>query len=133
MFNILKMKNQYFDYEDVIDHNNTSVFFCNGKLNKDIGYVKEGTHFDFLLLNFEKMEIKIYIDNKVHVTSFGLSFDNADTMYEKDDDSELDVSSEEEDDCETSESESTDEESEEETESGSEETESESGSEESEN
>ena len=107
MFNILKMKNQYFDYEDVIDHNNTSVFFCNGKLNKDIGYVKENTHFDFLLLNFEKMEIKIYIDNKVHVIGFGLSFNNTETMYEKDDDSELDVSSEEETE-EESESESDD-------------------------
>ena len=89
------MLNRFFEYEDVIDHNNTSVFFCNGKVNTSIGYIKEGTHFDFLLLNFEKMEVKVYIDNKVHVTDFNLTFSNSDKMYQKDDDSELDVSTEE--------------------------------------
>jgi hypothetical protein len=86
-----------FQYSKLKKKSATAIVYYDGILKTNIGYLKEGMSFTYVVMNFSKMALKICINNVIYVTNFSLN--TMEFMYEKYDDSDVsgeDESSEEE-------------------------------------
>ena len=86
------LETQLFQYSKLKKKSTTTIVYYDGILKTDIGYLKEGMSFTYVVMNFSKMALKICINNVIYVTNFSLN--TMEFMYEKYDDS--DVSGEDE-------------------------------------